>query len=98
LSINVYDKGELVRLAVVFRNLAGTVTDPTAVSFKMSDPDGTVTTYVYVTDAQLVKDSTGNYHVDWPTAKEGKHHYAWLGTGAVASAEEGQFTVKDTRF
>ena len=34
----------------------GTVTDPTTVTLKMTEPDGTVTTYVNGTDAQNVKD------------------------------------------
>lgn len=94
MTINVYQRGDLPRIASVFRNSGGAATDPTGVSFKYAKPSGTVTTLVYPTDAALVKDSTGNYHVDLSLTEAGEWYYRWEATGAVQAAELGQFTVE----
>ena len=90
-----YDLGDTRRLSAVFTVAANSppATDPTTLTFKMREPDGTVTSYVEGTDAELVKDSTGNFHVDWLTAKAGRHVYRWIGTGAAAEADTGEFEV-----
>lgn len=98
MSIDVYDIGDLVRVSGAFTNAAGTATDPTAVSLKVIAPDGTQTTYVYGTDAEVVKDSTGNYHADLSVSAAGDWHYQWIGTGAVQAAQGGQFVVQPTAF
>lgn len=95
--MNAYTLGTQVRLSATF-TVSGTATDPTAVTFKIREPDATVTTYVYGTDAELVKSSTGVYYVDYTTAAEGIHAWRMVGTGTVIAAEEQQFTVRDSRF
>ena len=95
--MNAYTVGTLVRLQATF-TVSGTVTDPTAVTFKLRDPIGTVTTYVYGTDAQLVKSATGVYYVDYTTAAEGLHAWRMTGTGTVVAAEEQQFRVRESSF
>ena len=92
-----YDVGDSVRMSAAF-TVSSVATDPTTITFKMREPDGTVTTYVYGTDAELVKDSTGNYHVDWGTSMSGDFFYRFTGTGACVAASEGYFTVKESRF
>lgn len=98
MSINVYTKGRLVRFSAVFRNAAGTAADPTGVTFKVRNPAGTLTTYVYGTDAELVRDSTGNYHVDYTVNASGEWHSRWEGSGAVVTAEESQLLVAPSGF
>lgn len=77
--MNRFTLGALVRLAVEF-NVNGTPTDPTAVTFKVRVPAGTVTTYVYGTDAQLVKASAGTVIRDadgnavWTAAASGTYY------------------------
>lgn len=90
----VHDTGDLRRLTVTFTNLAGTVTDPTGVTFTIRKPDGTVTSYVYPTDAVLVKSTTGVYYVDYAITLPGRHVYRWVGTGAVETAETGEFYAR----
>jgi hypothetical protein len=82
--------GDLRRIAGQW-TVADVDTDPTTITFVMREPDGLETTYVHGTDAELVKDSVGNYHVDWPVAKEGRHFYTWIGTGTAAEAGQGEF-------
>ena len=53
---NTYDLGDLVRLTGTFKNTTGALIDPGTVSFKVRAPGGAVTTYVYPTDTQLVRD------------------------------------------
>jgi len=89
-----HDIGDLRRLTVTFTNLAGTITDPTAVTFSIRDPAGVITTYVYLTDAALVKSTTGVYYVDYAITLPGRHAYRWVGTGAVETAEMGEFYAR----
>jgi hypothetical protein len=96
--INVYDKGDLIRIPAEFINYLDVVADPGVVRFKFTKPDGVIITYVYLTDAELVKDATGNYHVDLSLTQAGDWHYVWLGTGAVESAQQGMFAVQGSVF
>lgn len=89
-SVATYHIGDLRRLTAAF-SVGGVATDPTTLSFTMRAPDGTVTTYVYASDAELVRDSAGAFHVDWPVAQAGRHSYRFAGTGAAQEAGEGEF-------
>jgi uncharacterized protein YfaS (alpha-2-macroglobulin family) len=93
MTIAVYHKGDLKRFSAVFKNSAGTATDPTAVKFKYTKPSGTQTELVYGVDGALVKDSTGNYHVDLDLTETGRWYYRWQGTGTVQDVDEGEFEV-----
>jgi hypothetical protein len=97
-SINSYDKGDVIRLSAVFTNSAGTAIDPAVVLFSFINPAGTQTTYTYGTDAELVKDSTGNYHVDVDADTEGLFYYRFYSTGTGKAAAEGQLFIKETIF
>jgi hypothetical protein len=95
-----YQIGDCVRLSASFRALAtGALTDPTTVTFKTKvGESGAVTTYVYGTDAELVKDSTGVFHVDLPFTQAGTHYYRFVGTGAVKAAVEDELEVEPSQF
>ena len=54
-----------VRFSVVIKDSAGTLVDPTTLQFTLINPAGIGTTYVYLTDSELIKDSTGNFHIDF---------------------------------
>jgi len=95
--INLYMVGTKVRLSAAFADVADAAQDPGGVQFKIRAPDGTVTTYVYGTDAQLVKDSTGNYHVDWLIAASGVHRYRFAGVTSGQAAAEGTFRADQSR-
>lgn len=81
-----YVKGELVRVSMAYTDTDGDAIDPSTVSIRIKPPSGTRVTYVYGTDAELVKDSVGNYHVDLSLAEDGEYrYYAWsTGTGQAA--------------
>lgn len=94
MSINVYDVGDLVTVRGAFTDANDDPADPSALSFAFEDPSGNVTTYVYLTDAQLVKDSVGNYSVEVSVDEPGDWHYRWIATGTGQGAQIGQFAVK----
>jgi hypothetical protein len=84
--------GDVVRLTATFTNAAGTLADPTVVTLEWR-VGTTTTTWVYGTDDEVVKDSTGVYHADLPIEVASRHYYLWTGTGAVQAAEENSFRV-----
>jgi hypothetical protein len=98
ISPNVYERGDDVRCTGSFANDAGVATDPTAVTFRIVPQLGTATTYTYGTDNQVVKESTGIYHVDYTPTVHGPHTYEFVGTGAVQRAVSRTFLVKNTPF
>ena len=91
--------GDAVRLSTIFTDAAGVVADPTTVTLRVRPPGVAETVYVYLTDAELIKDSTGNYHLDYvvpaTTTAEATFHYQWEGTGAVQAVEPGTFLVEN---
>lgn len=94
---NQYYVGSKPRLAGDFK-LSGVYADPTTVTFKMRSPSGTTTTYVYGTNAELVKSSTGQYYVDFPVTEQGEWWYRFAGTGTVTAASEAFLVVKESHF
>lgn len=97
MTINAYDRGDVVRCTGTFAT-SGSNTNPAAVMFKVMSPSGDVTTYTYGTDAQLVRDSTGVYHVDVSADELGTYAYRFWSTGSGQAASEGQFSVRLSLF
>lgn len=91
-----YDIGDVATLSATFTNAAGTATDPDTVTVTVREPDGTLEVYVYGTDPEVVKDATGRYSFDQECTVAGTWFYSFVGTGAVATAEEGTFSVRPT--
>jgi len=94
--MDTYDLGDLVRCSGAFTNSSGTAIDPTSVYFAYKNPAGTLTTLEYGVDGALVKDSTGNYHVDVSAASAGTWFYRFYSTGTGQAADEGSFYVNPT--
>lgn len=96
----IYDIGDLVRVTGAFTNHSdGTALNPTAVLFKYKNPvTGTITTLVYGTDAAIVRDSTGNYHVDVDASVPGRWYFRFYATGTGQSADEDYFDVAQSEF
>src|SRR6266540_5929205 len=98
MAIEHLDIGDRKPLTATFTNAAGTATDPTTTTFKIQKPDGTVTIYVYGVDTQLVRDSVGNFHVDYTFDTAGLWHYRFEGTGAVTATQDGTVIVDPSPF
>lgn len=97
-EIEHHDVGDLVPLRAAFTNAAGAATNPATVTFRVARPNGTVTSYVYGTDAALVRESPGNYLVEVLADEAGYWQYRFEGTGAVAQSEDGLFVVDPSVF
>jgi hypothetical protein len=59
-------KGSRPRVTVHFRDTSNVGIDPSALNFLFTDSEGNETVYVYGTDAEIVRDAAGDYHVDVP--------------------------------
>lgn len=92
------DIGDLVHLAVTYKTSAGAFVDPTSIVFQIKLPSEAKIVYTYLLTADIVRASTGSYHVDYLVIESGKHYFKWAGTGAAYAAEESSFTVVATQF
>lgn len=94
--------GDVIRISGAFRDrTTGVLTDPTSVSLKIKDPEGTVTEYTYAA-AQIARAAAGTYHYDLSipdaAASEGLWYFKWTLTGTLVGAMEGKFKVADSAF
>lgn len=94
MAINVFDTGDKIRLSAAFRDIDAVAQDPGGVTFTLRAPSGALTTYTYGTDAALVKDSTGNYHVDVVVSAAGRYRYRFAGVTTGQAAAESVFRVQ----
>ncbi len=96
--MDIYDLGDLVRVSGAFTDSAGAAQDPNAVLFSFTDPSGNTSTYTYGVDVELVKDDTGDYHVDVDCDECGVFWWRWYSTGSGQAADEGRFYVQQSAF
>ena len=97
-TINLYDLGDLIRCSVTFQTAAGTVNDPGVITCKIKPPVGDIEIYVYGTDAELIKDSTGIYHLDVLTTASGRWRYRFEGSVSGQAASEHESVVQPSGF
>lgn len=93
---NIYDVGDKIRLSCTFTS-GITPTDPTTVTCKVKEPDGTITSGT-LAGGQVIKDDTGDYHYDHTIDQGGRHWYRWEGTGTVVAAAEADFYARESEF
>ena len=88
-----YDIGDRRKLTIEVRDETGDLADPDALRFEMTTPDGQTASYILGTDAELVRDSEGCFHVYWDCAQDGIHRYKWIASGSLAVVEASSFLV-----
>lgn len=86
-----HDVGDRRKLSCEIRDEDGALADPDYLTFAVREPDGAVTVYRYLTDAELVRESTGRFYVYWDCALAGVHHYRFEATGAIMAAAQDTF-------
>lgn len=96
--MNIFSVGSMIRLSVGLQDIDGAAADPTAMTFRIRNPAGTVTTYEWQSDAELVRGAEGEFWVDWPVEMPGTHVYRWESTGAAQTAAEQAFTARASSF
>ena len=92
-----YDVGQIIRTTVTFVDFNGSAMDPTTVTFKYREPDGTITTAVYPA-AGVTKSGTGVYYGTVTLDAEGSWWTRWEGVGAVVAATEAPVQVRASMF
>jgi hypothetical protein len=86
-----------VRIFGEFRDLAGTLVDPTTVTLKVRTPAAVVTTYTYG-GGVVLKDSAGVYHADVAGSEAGTWSFRWEGVGSYVAAGEWSFEIDESVF
>jgi hypothetical protein len=94
---NTHDLGDLVPVRGHFTTAAGVDQDPDVVKVSIRRPSGSINTYTHGDGAEVVKDSTGHYHLDVNCNATGTWHYRWWSTGDGQAAEEKMFKVRGAR-
>lgn len=87
--------GQLVEVTAEFR-VGATLTDPTTVTFIVDPPTEPPTTYVYGTDPEVTKLSTGRYQVKFVVPVGGTWRVRGEGTDACQTAKEISISVENT--
>lgn len=90
--------GTVVEIAVAFTDASAAAFDPDDVTFKVKTPAGDVETFVYGTDEEVVKDATGEYHMDYLLETSGDYPVRVEGSGDKAAAIEDTITVEESSF
>jgi len=100
--------GSGLTFEVEFTNDAGAAADPTTITFYLREHiDGTELTWIYNASPvegthyptgfdAMVRDSLGNFHVDWTARKAERHIGFWLGAGAVSQTAQSTVFVSHT--
>ena len=74
------------------------LTDPTTITFRIKDPLGVRTVYVYLTNTQLIRDSVGTFRVRHVPVLYGFWFYTFEGTGVAHAPGEKVFYVTPSQF
>lgn len=91
-----YPLGNLIQVQGVFRDANSNLYDPPVVKISYRTPDGTLTTLVYGTDAEVLKASTGTYTLQIHGNQVGTWYYRWFCDHAtVKAADEEKFYVEN---
>ena len=92
----IFDFGDLVRVSAVFLDSTASAINPTTTKFQYyAEALAVTTTYTYGSDAALVRDSTGHFHVDIDTNESsGVIKWRFYSTGTGQAAQESSFYVR----
>jgi hypothetical protein len=85
-------EGQLARFSFETRNASKALADPATFTFAFEKPSGTVTTWVFGTNLEIVRDSVGKFHVDLTMDEPEWWTWRQESTGVV-TASQGKFRV-----
>ena len=97
--MTVYDIGDRPVITATFRNAADALTDPTTVTVRVREPDGTETLYTSPV-ASIVNSSTGVWAFTFPAALDaaGDWYVRFRSTAGLLTAGEQKLVVRPTAF
>lgn len=90
--------GNIARIKALFLSSSGAPADPSTVKVKIRTPAGAESELTYLTDAAVLRDSVGAYHVDVTLAQVGAYRFRWVGAGALVAAQETSLSVGPSGF
>ncbi len=94
-----YYAGSPVRIGAHFEDENDVDVDPSTVTFTLRSPCGVETSYVYLTDDEVTKTSTGDYFAEVIPTEGGRWRYAWSSTGSNKTVRfEDSFVVQASEF
>jgi hypothetical protein len=85
--------GQYARLSVSIVNANGGAADPGTLTLKVKAPSGTVTSYIYGTASEVVRDALGAFHADVLLSAAGRWCWRWETAAPNAGAIEGDLVV-----
>ena len=95
--MEVFNLGQKIRVGHTYTNAAGVASDPDAVFVVVREPGSSATTYQYGVDAEVVRDDTGEYHIDLSLSIAGIWAVRGYSTGSVqAATADTLIRVKET--
>jgi hypothetical protein len=92
-KMDIYFKGQILRIGVEFRDNAGELADPTTLDFSWKVDFEDSDSYEYGTDPEIVRDSLGVYYVDLTLSISGTYVYQYIAGGLIENAIEDTFLV-----
>lgn len=85
---------ETVKFSTIVTDANSAIVDPTnGIKFLIKNPSGIVSTYVYGTAIELLKDSVGKYSINLALPLVGVYKYRWETATPAVSIEEGSLQV-----
>jgi len=93
-----YIIGQEVRLNASFTDSNDAFYDPTVLLFKLISPTGTLSTYQYGLNPEVIRDGVGVYYIDISVSQVGSYHWRWEADGANRTSLDGSFIVRDSIF
>jgi hypothetical protein len=93
-----YPRGGVAEIDLELTNVAGTLTDPTALVLRILPPDGTKEERTWPTGEGITKASTGKFSAIIDLDQAGEWEYRWEATGAVETASGGTLQVERDDF
>ena len=98
-QIKTFALGSKIHVTGSFTNSLGVAADPDSVFFQISVPTTGKQQFEYGVDPEIVKESTGNYYIDWNNSRSGTYFYRWISTGVGQAAEpDGSWSVSTSKF
>ena len=89
--MNIYDIGRTIRFGMTLTDINDNPADPGTLTFRIKDPSGAVTSFVWQTDAELVRSAQGEFYIDYQVGADGPHRYRWESAGSVPAVREHGF-------
>lgn len=84
--------GDKVRLSCKWWDMDGEPADPTTVELQIESRDGVMK--LTVESGDVIREEEGHYYYNLLLETSGRWKWRWVGTGAAAKVDQGEFYVE----